>query len=158
MPIILVSAMTEDRVIGSGDGMPWDIPAEYRHYLEMIRGHTVVMGRKSLEIFGDDLTCARTIVVTRSERIEGENVEFASSVEEALRMAARGPGDTYVAGGASIYEQALSSANRMHLSTIHGEYEGDTYFPAYDPGDWLVVRRERREGYDYTEYARAREG
>ena len=159
MAIILVSAMSSDRVIGYQDGMPWSVPAEYQNYLEMIRGQTVIMGRKSLEIFGPDLTCDRTLVVTRSKNTDhlvrfAKQLEVSGSVKEAIDMASAGPGNTFVAGGASIYEQALPLADRMHLSTIHGNFNGDTYFPAFTSDDWLVTTDEPRQGYDYREYIR----
>lgn len=150
--MIIISAMSEDRVIGAGDGMPWDVPEEYERYVETVRGATVVFGRKSYEIFGADLDAARLVVVTSRPAIEG--VRTAGGLEEALQLAASNRGEVFVAGGASIYEQAVPLANRMYLSTIRGEFVGDTCFPAFDQADWRVERREEHERYVFREWVR----
>lgn len=150
--MIIISAMSEDRVIGAGDGMPWDVPEEYERYVETVRGATVVFGRKSYEIFGTDLDAARLVVVTSRAAIEG--VRTAGGLEEALQVAKSDGGEVFVAGGASVYEQAIPLADRMYLSTIRGEFEGDTYFPAFDQADWRVERREEHERYTFREWAR----
>lgn len=154
-PLILVSAMTRDRVIGRGDGMPWDLPHEYRHFLELIRDDTVLMGRRSWEIFGGDLTSAHNVVVSRSaSSIDGATV--ADSLERALDVARSHGRTVWSAGGARLYEQTLPLADEMALSFIDGDHEGDAYFPAFDESAWDVVERERREGYEYVRYRRAR--
>lgn len=155
--ITIISAMTADRVIGSGDGMPWDVPEEYQRYLDTVRGGVVAFGRKSYEIFGADLADATPVVVTRQPSIEspgGDAVRCAGSLESALKIADSLPGETFVAGGAQIYEQAIPLAEAMYLSTIHGDFAGDAYFPAFDESDWRVVRHERFPRYDFREYRR----
>ena len=150
--MIIISAMSENRVIGNGDGMPWSVPAEYQRYLDTDRGGAVIFGRKSYEIFGKDLQDATPVVVTSQGEMPG--VRTAASLEEARAIADELPGETYVAGGASIYEQAIPHADVMLLSTIHGEFDGDTRFPEYDAGPWRLVRYEKNDGYDYREFRR----
>ena len=145
--------MSEDRVIGSGQGMPWSVPEEYQHYLETVTGQTVIFGRKSYEIFGKDLKRTNLIVITRQPSLPG--AETATSIEQALRMANSEENETFVAGGASIYELAIPTADRMLLSTIHGEFSGDAHFPDFDRSEWTVERLEEHERYTLREWVRS---
>ena len=153
--MIIISAMSADRVIGSGDGMPWNVPAEYQQYLGFVSGQAVVMGRKSFEIFGPDLPEGTAVfVITRSAAIEGATV--ASSLEDAL-TAARDTGKTvFVAGGGSVYAQALPVADEMYLSTIKGDFEGDTRFPEFAVEDWEVLEERDEPDFVFRKYRRAR--
>jgi dihydrofolate reductase len=150
-PIIVIAAMSADGVIGRGDGMPWDVPAEYAQYLAQVSEETMIMGRRSFEIFGRDIPRARKIVVSRS-RPSFPDAEAAGSLAEAIELARQTPRRIFIGGGASIYREALECADRMHLSVIHGQFRGDTYFPEFDRDRWTVARHEVREGYDYFEY------
>lgn len=154
MERIIIAAMTAERVIGSGDGMPWDLPEEYAHFLETVRGHSLIMGRRTWQIFGGDVASAHNIVVTHSSWVSG--AEVAGSLDAALELAA-GYGDTvFIAGGGSIYTQALIDGvvDAMYLSTIKGDYDGDIYFPTWDEADWETVQREDRGSYIFTHYRR----
>lgn len=150
--VTIISAMGENRVIGAGDGMPWSVPEEYQHFLNTVAGQTVIFGRKSYEIFGADLDNAKVIIVTRQGSLPGALT--ASSLEEALRLAATDENETFVAGGASIYEQAIPLADRMLLSTIHGDFAGDAYFPEFDRSEWSVEGLEEHERYTLREWLR----
>jgi len=151
--VIVIGAMSRDRVIGSGKGMPWDVPEEYAHFQRLVRGQTVVIGRRSYEIFGDSLTSAHTVVVSRSAtRLEGAVV--APTVEDALREAAALGGTVFSAGGASVYAQTVPLADAMYLSYIEGDYAGDAYFPEFDEREWAVERREAHPRWEFVVYRR----
>ena len=151
--MIIIAAMGRNRVIGSGERLPWDVPQEYAQFLEFIAGQTVIIGRRSWQIFGPDLTSAHNIVVSRSARqIEGATV--AGSLEVALEVA-RGLGKrTFCAGGASIYAQAIPLARCMFLSYIKGEFLGDAYFPEFDESEWAAVDRKDHPSFDFVVYER----
>jgi dihydrofolate reductase len=151
--VIIIGAMTRDRVIGSGDGMPWDVPEEYAQFQRFIDGQTVIIGRRSYEIFGDSLTSEHTVVVSRSAAaIRGAVV--VPSVEEAARTAASFGRTVFSAGGASIYEQTLPLADAMYLSYIKGDYTGDAYFPRFDERLWRVERRDDHPRFELVVYRR----
>src|SRR5207247_2666332 len=101
--------MSIDRVIGSGDGMPWDVPEEYARFLRFIEGQTVIIGRRSYRIFGGSLSSAHTVVVTRSAG-QLPNAVAVASIEDALRLAESFGRTIFSAGGASIYEQTVPLA------------------------------------------------
>src|SRR2546428_5003913 len=139
--MIIVGAMTTDRIIGSGDGMPWDVPEEYAHFLRLIEGHTIIIGRRSYEIFGDGLTSAHNVVVSRSAGdIAGAIV--VPSIEDALRVAKSFGGVHFSAGGASIYALTIPLPHTKYPSYINGHFSGDAYFPEFTDREWGVERRE----------------
>lgn len=152
LPVILVGAMTKDRVIGQGDGMPWDIPEEYQTFIDNIRGQTVIMGRKSYEEFGPDLTSDHAIVVSRGT--PDVEVPVVDSIEKALELARSYGVKIFVAGGSQIYELALPHADWMFLSEIREDYEGDKYFPNFDRSQWEVAREDEHARFIYREWKR----
>ncbi len=151
--MIIISAMSENRVIGSGHGMPWSVPDEYQQYLNFVSGNTVVMGRKTYEIFGADLPQDTTaIVISRSATIDG--IRVVSSLEKALNFADEIGKPVFVAGGGSIYVQAIPLADEMYLSTIKGHFEGDTYFPEFDEQDWEVIDEQDHSDFVFRNFRR----
>lgn len=154
LAVILIGAMTRDRVIGQDDHMPWDIPEEYQTFVDSIRGQTVIMGRKSYEIFGADLTSEHAIVISRSQPSLG--VLVVSSIEAALEQARSYRKQIFIAGGAQIYRLGLPYADRMYLSEIKKEYDGDSYFPEFDLAQWEITREEDHSKFIYRQWRRKR--
>ena len=153
--MIIIGAMATNRVIGSGDGMPWDMPEEYAHFQRLIEGHTIIIGRRSYEIFGNSLTSAHNIVVSRSGGdVDGAIV--ARTIEDALGMAQSFGGTLFSAGGASIYAQTLPLADTMYLSYIRGRFTGDAYFPEFSDREWAVEKREDHPRFEFVVYRRTR--
>ena len=151
--MIIISAMSENRVIGSAEGMPWNVPAEYDQYLRFVDGGTVIMGSKTFKIFGADLPEASVpIVVSRSKDFPG--VSVARSFGQAVGLAEDRGQRTFVAGGGSIYEQAIAHADQMYLSTIKGKFEGDTWFPEFDELEWEVIEERDEPGFQFRIYRR----
>ena len=151
--MVIIGAMSTDRVIGSGDGMPWDVPEEYTQFLRFIAGQTVIIGRRSYEIFGEGLTSAHTVVVSRSAgKLPGAVV--AASVEDAVGIAEAFDRTIFSAGGASIYAQTIPLADTMYLSYVKGHFTGDAYFPAFSEREWAVDRREDHPRFEFVVYRR----
>ena len=151
--MILISAMTRDRVIGNRGALPWSIPEEYEQFLSHVRDQAVIFGRKSYEIFGGDLPDSELFVVSRSlDELAGARVyaDVAQAVE-----AARETGRTvFSAGGASIYRLTLPLADAMYLSIVKEDYEGDTRFPEYDESDWTISRQDDHPAFEFRVYER----
>lgn len=151
--MIIISAMSYDRVIGRGAGMPWNVPEEYQQFLRFVEGQTVIMGRRSYEIFGDDLTSAHHIVVSRSMKsVPGAVV--CAGIEEAVETARSFGKTVFSAGGGSIYAQTILLADTLYLYYIKGDFEGDTYFPDFDEAAWDVVKREDHPAFEFIVYKR----
>lgn len=151
--VIIIAAMTKDRVIGQGDGMPWDISEEYEQYLSFVRGNAIVMGRRTYEIFGSELPETTTpVVVSRTADLDG--ITVVASFEKAIAHAQSLGEQVFVAGGTSIYEQGLEVADEMYLSEIKGQFEGDTFFPEFDVTDWEVVEEADHSEFIFRHYVR----
>lgn len=143
MRIALIAAMTEDRVIGRGNGLPWHLPEDLRHFRRLTTGHPVVMGRKTWESVGTPLPGRRNIVVTRQPGYRAPGAEVAPSLAEALRLV-EGEPEVFIVGGAELYRAALPLADRIHLTVIHTrDVAGDTHFPPFEGPDWVVTGERR---------------
>ena len=129
----------------------WHIKEDMRFFRTTTSGHPVIMGRKTFESLGSKPLPKRTnIVITRADR-EFEGALTAHSLEEAIRMAGEDQ-EIFIMGGAQIYREALSVVDRMYITHVECDYEGDTSFPEVDYSQWKlvdVVRHERGEEYEY---------
>ncbi len=144
--LTLVAAYGRNGVIGADGGIPWRIPEDFAHFKQVTIGGTLVMGRATYDSIGRPLPGRTTVVVTRDPGWSADGVLVAHSLDEAWEIAADQPGDTYVAGGAQIYEQALPRATHQVLTEVDLEVEGDTYYPDFDRADWVETRREPGPG------------
>lgn len=152
--IILIAALTRHRVIGKGNRMPWHISEEFKHFRKLTTGHTLIWGRKTFESVGR-LPKRNIVVVSRSLPADTEGVDVSRTLEEAIEKARSYGKDIFIAGGAEIYRQALPLADRLYLSYIKKDCEGDVYFPEFDLREWEVVREEDHPEFVFVEYRRS---
>jgi dihydrofolate reductase len=138
--IILVLARAANGIIGRDGDMPWHIPADLRHFKQITNGRPMIMGRKTFDSLPGLLDGRRHIVLTRDTAWEEEGAEVVHSVEEALKLA-NGP-HVCVIGGAEIYRLFLPLADRVELTEIAIEPEGDTSMPGFDKAEWQEVARD----------------
>lgn len=134
MIISLIAALATDRVIGMENAMPWHLPGDLAWFKRNTLNKPVIMGRKTFESIGRPLPGRLNIVIS-SKPGEHEGVTWVTSVDAALAAAA-GAEEVMVMGGGRVYEQFLPKANRLYLTHIDAEVEGDTHFPDYEPDDW----------------------
>jgi dihydrofolate reductase len=157
--VVLVAAFARNRVIGDRGRIPWHLAEDFAHFKRETLGHTLVMGRATWDSIGRPLPGRTTVVVTRdrdwSPGEHAEDVRVAHSVEDALALAARLPGDVVVAGGEQVYRAALPWATHQVLTEVDLEPDGDARYPEVDPADWQEVRREHRDGFDWVWWERA---
>lgn len=149
--ISLIVAVAKNGIIGTGGTMPWHITEDFRHFKSVTLGHSVIMGRKTYESIGRPLPKRRNIVITRNASLHIEGCEMAPSLEAALSMC-EGEEELFVIGGGEIYRQAMPFADRLCITHVEVEAEGDTRFPDIDPTVWHEVRREdfeRGEEFDH---------
>src|SRR5579875_372919 len=135
--ISLVVAYAAGRVIGNEGRPPWHLPDDMRHFKALTIGQTVVMGRKTLDAIGRPLPRRRNVVLTHRAAIEMPGIDIVHSVQEALAL-----GDIFVIGGAQVYALFLPFADRLYLTEIACEIEGDTFFPEWDRGSFTLVHAE----------------
>ncbi|MHC4218295.1 MAG: dihydrofolate reductase [Planctomycetota bacterium] len=154
MKIALVAAVADNRVIGRGNALPWRLPEDLKRFKRRTEGHTVIMGRRTWESIGGALPNRECVVVTRKRDYHPPGARIAGSLEEALHLAREsGEEEVFILGGAEIYTLALPDADRMYLTMVHADVDGDTHFPEYDPAEWTLIEEERHDADDRHAYA-----
>ncbi|MGF1536129.1 MAG: dihydrofolate reductase [Elainellaceae cyanobacterium] len=137
--LVLMAALTRDRLIGKGGRLPWHLPADLKRFKQITTGHTVIMGRRTWEGLPRPLPRRHNIVLstslpTSSRAIAPDTrLDVVASLDAALRRASTPK--VFIIGGATLYAQTLPIVNRLDLTFVEGSYDGDTFFPPYQ--DWL---------------------
>ncbi len=147
----LIVAMTREGIIGKNNALPWRIPEELQHFQTLTKGKTIIMGRKTLESIGKPLEGRKNLVVSTTLAPQN-NLEICRTLQEALQHSRTT--EIFIIGGESIYGQTLSFATRLHLSWIHKNYVGDTYFPEIDWEEWRLVSRNKHIKFTAETYER----
>ena len=146
VPVALVAAVARNGVIGGGNRLLWRLSSDLKRFKALTMGKPLIVGRKTFDSIGVALPGRRMIVVTRNETWSHAGVETAASLEAALSLARAGaPEEIAVGGGGEIYAQAMPLADRLYITEVELEPEGDARFPAIDPAVWRETRREAGE-------------
>jgi dihydrofolate reductase len=136
----LIAAVARNRVIGRAGDLPWRLPEDLRHFKRTTLGHCLIMGRKTWESLPGSLPGRRSVVISRDASFRAHGAEVVADLDAALAAARAGPGERgIVAGGAQIYALALPLVQRMWLTRVDAEVEGDVRFPAWDETQWERV-------------------
>jgi len=143
--------MAENRIIGRENRLPWRLPADLRRFKSLTMGKPVIMGRKTYESIGKPLPGRSNIVVTRDPDYRAPGCQVVHSLEQALEAGA-GHAEVMVIGGAELYRQALGRAQRMYLTLVRAEVEGDTLFPDIEPQQWRELERESHRADEKNQY------
>lgn len=143
MKLSMIVAVADNGVIGKDNSLPWRLSADLKRFKSLTTGHHLLMGRKTFQSIGRPLPNRTTIVLSRGAPELPDGVLSASSLAEAIDIAKEaGETEAFVAGGATIYRDALSLADRLYLTRVQGEFEGDTRFPDWDRRKWVLVSME----------------
>lgn len=160
MTVSIIVAMANQQVIGFNNRMPWHLPADLQHFKRTTLHKPIVMGRKTFESIGRPLPQRRNIVVSRQKGLVLAGVETFSSVTSALGVL-RDQLEVMIIGGQEIFEQTLSIADRLYITYIDFDTEGDVFFPSWVVQEWTLIKREchppdANNPYPYTfaEYQR----
>ncbi len=145
MIISIIAAMAENRVIGRNGRIPWDIPEDRRRFRELTMGHPVIMGRRTFEAIGHPLPGRKNIVLTRQPAFRAEGCLVANSLRSAL-LACGEAAEVFICGGGELYREALPLAEKVCLTVVHGEFQGDVVFPELPAGEFAETERRRDEG------------
>lgn len=145
--------MADDRAIGIENRLPWKLPADMKWFRRHTLGKPVVMGRKTFESFGGRPLPERlNIVVTRDENYRADGAVVVHDIDEAL-AAAGSVEEVMIIGGESFYGQMLPRADRFYITLVHGRFEADAWFPAFDWNDWREVAREEHPADEKNAWA-----
>ena len=139
----MIAAMGKNRVIGKDNDMPWHLPADLQHFKKTTLGSPIIMGRKTYDSIGRPLPGRLNIILSRNSDLEIEGCRVVHSLDEAIALAEKEKSDeVFITGGAHLYHTFLEKADRLYITLIDENFEGDTYFPDYTQLNWLEVSRE----------------
>jgi len=151
MEISLIAAVSNNRVIGKNNDLPWHLPDDMKYFMQTTKAHHVIMGRKNYHSIPEKfrpLPNRTNIVVTRQQEFEAPGCLVVHSIEDALAIARNNKEEeVFIIGGSEIYSQGLAFATRLYLTEIKAPIEGDTYFPTFDKEQWKEVSR-KHHSYD----------
>jgi len=138
MRLSIIFAMDDNHLIGKDNGLPWHLPADLAFFKKVTTGHSIVMGRKTYDSIGRPLPNRRNLVITRNTDVSIDGCEVFNSIDSALQSA-KEEDEVLVIGGANLCKQVLGQVDRLYITHIEGVFEGDTYFPDYDEGNWQEI-------------------
>lgn len=154
MTISLIVAAAKRGVIGKGGKMPWRLPAESAYFRQTTLGHPVITGRKNYEAMGRPLPGRLNVVITRQRDYKAhDGVLVAHSLQDALGLPqVKNEPEVFIIGGAQIYQESMPLANKLYLTDVHADIDGDTFFE-YKPEDWNLEWSERHGADAENKYA-----
>ena len=147
MALFAIYARAANGVIGRGGALPWHIPADLKRFKALTMGRPMIMGRKTFASFPKPLPGRRHIVLTRDRGWQAEGAEVVHGTEDALALA--GPGDVALIGGAEVFRLILPRCDRVELTEIQADFNGDTAMPPLGP-EWREVAREDHDGHSFV--------
>lgn len=153
--IAIIAAFDRNRVIGKNGRIPWNIPGEQSRFRELTTGNAVIMGRRTYEEIGKPLPDRMNIIVSGTRKFTGENCYTVNSLRDAIALA--GDHDIFISGGAALYAEALPVAEKMYITEIDAEFDGDTFFPDFCQEAFIKETVKTFAGeipYTYVTYAR----
>lgn len=154
MLITAVVAMSENRVIGNNNKLPWHLPADLQHFKAVTMDKPILMGRKTYDSIGRPLPGRCNIIITRDSDFQAAGCVVANSIECALKAAAYSE-EACIIGGALLYEQMLPRIERIYMTVIHHNFSGDALFPELNQSEWNEIKREdfqpdEKNNYPYS--------
>jgi dihydrofolate reductase len=154
MNIIIIAAISENRVIGRNNALPWPfIKADMERFKKTTLGWPCVMGRRTWESLPKRPLPGRPNIVISKSLSSVEGADVFPSLQEAIGHCS-GCENIFICGGASIYEEAMGFAGRIELTLIHDQYEGDAFFPEINYAQWKITNREDFDGFSFISYSR----
>ena len=154
MILSLIVARASNGVIGADGGLPWHISADLKHFKALTVGKPIIMGRRTYTSIGKPLPGRHNIVLTRNPDWRAAGVTVVPNLAEAIAAAGLDPraraDEIMVIGGVAVFEEALPSARRVHLTEVHAAPAGDTVLPAFDPAIWAETTREDHDAASDT--------
>jgi len=141
MKVSMIVAASANNVIGADAGLPWRLPEDMRRFKEITMGKPMIMGRLTYETIGKALPGRRSIVLTRQADYKQEGIDVVTTTDAALELAGDAD-EVMIIGGGKVYEQFLPMTDRIYLTRVHEEFDGDTFFPEINDDEWRIVSSE----------------
>ncbi|MFN0047528.1 MAG: dihydrofolate reductase [Cytophagales bacterium] len=156
MKVSIIVAISNNNAIGKNNQLLWHLPNDLKMFKSITTGHCIIMGRKTYESIGKPLPNRTNILISNQKDFKIEGCELVNSIEEALEKASqKGESEVFVIGGGQIYGAAMALADRIYLTKVNVNIEGDVYFPDLTISNWHVVSSElhiadEKHAYEYT--------
>lgn len=152
--ISFIVAMDENQLIGRENDLPWSLPADLKRFKEITMGHPIVMGRKTYESIGRPLPGRENIILTTNKAYQAEGCKVFHSFEDLLQYCQNHENEVFVIGGAVLFKLFLPYVDRLYITKIHQQFDGDVYFPDIDWSNFQIVARKKgvrdeKNPYDY---------
>jgi dihydrofolate reductase len=154
MNLSIIVALSENNVVGINNQLPWHLSADLKRVKALTMGHHLIMGRKTFESIGRPLPGRTNVIITRNMDYKAEGCVVVSSLSEALQNAQH-DSEAFVFGGGEIFREALPLVNKIYMTRIHRNFEGDTRFPELNPREWKETARQdfnadEKNNYNYS--------
>lgn len=153
MKISLIVAMSQNRVIGHDNKMPWHLSADLKRFRAITMNSPILMGRKTFESIGKPLDGRTNLILSKNINYQPQGCLVFQSLESALDEAKKYGEEVFIIGGATLYEIALPLASRLYLTDIQAEFEGDTLFPEFDITDWDEIACEQIDNDEKVDFS-----
>jgi dihydrofolate reductase len=140
MLISAIVAMSENRVIGKNNQLPWHLPADLQHFKKITMDKPILMGRKTFQSIGRVLPGRCNVIITRDENLQAPGAVVANSIETALSSVGYSS-EIFFIGGAALFQQILPKVQRLYITIIHHQFEGDVFFPELNPLEWVEIEK-----------------
>lgn len=153
MKTIIIVAVSQNQVIGSKGDLPWEISADLKNFKKLTTGFPILMGRKTFESIGKALPKRENIVITRQKNYYKDNIVVFDTIEKGIEYAkSLDKTQLFIIGGGEIYKQSLDLAQKIFLTKVNIEIEGDTFFPTLHPDQWQVINKESYQADEKNDY------
>ena len=149
--ISIIAAITKNNVLGKDNKMPWHLPAELQYFKKVTLGKPVIMGRKTFESIGRPLPGRENIVITRQVDFTPTGVTIKHDLQSAINYV-KDIEEVMIIGGANLYQQAINFADKMYLTVIDFECEGDVFFPTWDDEQWNIIKKETHKADEQNKH------
>ncbi|XLS29913.1 dihydrofolate reductase [Flavobacteriaceae bacterium M23B6Z8] len=158
--ITLIAAAAENEVLGKNNELVWHLPDDFKRFKTLTSGHFIIMGRKTFETFPKPLPNRTHIIISRQHDYTTENGIVVNSIEDALKLAAE-DSQPFIIGGGEIYELGMPFADKIELTRVHANFEGDAFFPKIDEDEWELTEEHfhpaderHKQSFTYLTYLR----
>lgn len=159
--VSIIVAMANNRTIGLNNTLPWRCPEDLKHFKSLTMGHHMIMGRKTFDSIGKPLPGRTTVVVTRNTSLKIEGCVMAHSLQQAIDICS-GDSEIFIVGGAELYLQALPLADKLYITEIQQDVQGDAFFPEFNHSKWREISRVKHSqlqpqplDYHFVKYKRS---
>ena len=149
MIISIIAAVSENNVIGRSGKTPWHIPEDLKRFREITLGHHILMGRKTFKSIGKPLPGRTNLIISKDKKLKIKGTKVFDSIEKAIKFAKNNKEkELFVIGGEKIFNNLINKTNKIHLTKVLKDYNGDTFFPKIKRNQWKIVSKEKHYKYN----------